>query len=362
MNLENDKTTALYDEHLKLNAKMLPYAGYEMPISYSKGIKSEYEAIRNQVGAFDVSHMGEIKIFGKESFDLLQLITSNDISKLNNGDAQYSLICNSKGGIKDDIIIYKISKTVYLLIVNASNCLKIFNWIKQNNKFDAKVINETEKLSLIAVQGPKSRSLLNNIFNKKINLKFYTHEHIKYNNKKLLISRTGYTGELGFEILLDNNLVIPLWQEIIKKGAAPCGLAVRDVLRMEMKYCLYGNDINEDITPLEAGLNWVISLNNNFIGQKYILKQKKNGVKKKLIPFILKDRGIPRKGYEIFDEENVIGEVTSGTFSIGLNHGIGIGYIDRRHKKSDIFIGIRDKKCLAKIIQAPFIEKYSLHN
>ena len=355
------KKTILYNEHIKLEAKVLPYAGYLMPINYPKGIKHEYLAIRKKVGIFDVSHMGEIKIKGDKSFDLLQLLTSNDVAKLKEGDAQYSLICNHNGGIMDDVIIYKININEYLLIVNASNCLKIFNWINENNKFEVFVTNETDKYSLIAIQGPKSRELLNDVFKQEIKLKFYKHQFIEYQAENLLISRTGYTGELGFEILIDNNFIISLWNEIINKGAIPCGLAVRDILRMEMKYCLYGNDIDEKTTPIEAGLNWVVSSKDKFIGKDKIRMQETRGVNKKLKPFILKDRGIPRKGYKIYNKEKEIGVVTSGTFSIGLNYGIGIGYIDSECENENIFIDIRNKKYLAEVVKPPFIKNYSLH-
>ena len=356
------KNTCLYDKHISLGAKMVSFAGYNMPINYPQGIKYEYNAIRNNVGMFDVSHMGEIKISGYNSILLLQYITVNDISKLDIGDAQYNLICNNHGGIKDDVIIFKIKNEEFLLIVNASNCNKIFNWINEINTFTTKVVNESNLYSLIAVQGPKSREILIKLFDLDINLKFYKHKYINYKNNKILLSRTGYTGELGYEIYGDGKNINEIWEGLHELDVTPCGLAVRDILRMEMKYCLYGNDIDEDINPYEAGLDWVVKINkSNFIGQSILKEKNKAGHIKKLIAFKMIDKSIPRKGYHIYNKNINIGYVTSGTFSIGLEYGIGMGYVNSSIKEKMIFIEVRNKKYLAEIINPPFIKDFSLH-
>ena len=356
--------TELFEAHIKLGAKMVPFAGYNMPINYSKGIKHEYFAVRNNVGVFDVSHMGEIKVEGENSKIFLQNLTVNDISKLNIGDAQYNLICNDQGGIKDDIILYMLDDFKFLLIVNASNCNKIFNWMQKVNHLDVNIENKSMKYSLIAIQGPASRTIISEVFNHEINLKFYKHKYIKFNNDKILLSRTGYTGELGFEIMGRHQLILNLWTQLIKKGVEPCGLAVRDVLRMEMKYCLYGNDIDEDVSPLEAGLNWVVQLSKeDFIGKNILNNQNKNGINKKLICFKMLDKCIPRKGYKIYCKNNKeIGKVTSGTYSIGLKYGIGMGYINTSYSSKDLFIELRNRQFKGTIVKPPFIEKFSLHS
>ena len=365
MNKNQDlKYTSLYNDHRKLNAKMVSYAGYMMPVNYKNGIHFEYNAVREKVGIFDVSHMGQIKVSGKNSLKYLQYLTINDVSLINSGEAQYNAICNRLGGIKDDIIIYNVDNN-YILIVNASNYEKIFNWMNECNTFNCDISGKSEHLSLVALQGPKSRGILNKLIKENINLDFYKHRKIKFNNVKILISRTGYTGELGFEILGDNKTILDIWTNLISLGASPCGLAVRDILRMEMKYCLYGNDINEETTPLEAGLNWIVKLSkNDFIGKNILIKQRDKGIKKKLIAFKMLDKCIPRRGYKIFHENKIIGEVTSGTFSLGLEVGIGIGYVNQGHSNvnNKIFLEIRGKKNIGKIIKPPFIKSYSLYD
>ena len=359
----NKKYTSLFKKHLDNYAKMVDFAGFSMPVNYKNGIQYEYNAVRNEVGVFDVSHMGEIFISGKEAFFFLQYITINDISKLINGDAQYNAVCNVNGGIKDDIIIYCL-KNEYILIVNASNYKKIFEWCLLNNTYNCTIKNESDQYSLIAVQGPKSKLFLSEILDVSIDLNFYKHKNLIYNNKKILLSRTGYTGELGYEILCDHDSVINLWESVMMKGVVPCGLAVRDILRLEMKYCLYGNDINEETSPIEAGLEWIINYTNDFIGSDYLISQKKNGVKRKLIAFKMNDRCIPRKGYEIFYNNDEIGLVTSGTFSLGLNRGIGMGYVKTEYSNVNTIINlkIRNKDNFGEIIKPPFIKEYSLHD
>jgi len=361
--IDNKKYTSLYNEHINSHAKMVDFAGFVMPVNYKKGIQYEYNAVRNQVGIFDVSHMGEIFVSGEEAASYLQYMTINDIGKLKLGDAQYNVICNSNGGIKDDIIVYCI-KNGYILIVNASNCEKIFNWLLLNNKFNCIVEDNSEKYSLIAVQGPKSRKLISKIFNKSIDLSFYKHISFKYNSKNILLSRTGYTGELGYEILGNHNSIVRLWKTLIQNNAIPCGLAVRDILRLEMKYCLYGNDINEETSPIESNLGWVINFNSDFLGSKSLLDQKKNGVKRKLVAFKMKDRCVPRKGYDIFYENEKIGVVTSGTFSLSLKVGIGMGYIQSAYSKINSLINlkIRGKDNIGIVVKPPFIKEFSLHD
>ena len=361
--IDNKKYTSLYNEHKNLHAKMVDFAGFVMPVNYKKGIQYEYNAVRNQVGIFDVSHMGEIFVSGEEATSYLQYMTINDVAKLKLGDAQYNVICNSNGGIKDDIIVYCI-KNGYILIVNASNCEKIYNWLLLNNKFNCIVENNSEKHSLIAVQGPKSRRLISEIFSKSIDLSFYKHTSLKYNSKNILLSRTGYTGELGYEILGDHNSIVRLWKTLIQNDAIPCGLAVRDVLRLEMKYCLYGNDINEETSPIESNLDWVINFNSDFLGSKSLLDQKKNGVKRKLVAFKMKDKCVPRKGYDIFCKNEKIGVVTSGTFSLSLKVGIGMGYIQSAYSKINSLINlkIRGKDNIGIVVKPPFIKEFSLHD
>ena len=365
--IDNKKYTSLYNEHINSHAKMVDFAGFVMPVNYKKGIQYEYNAVRNQVGIFDVSHMGEIFVSGEEAASYLQYMTINDIGKLKLGDAQYNVICNSNGGIKDDIIVYCI-KNGYILIVNASNCEKIFNWLLLNNKFNCIVEDNSEKYSLIAVQGPKSRKLISKIFNTSIDLSFYKHISLKYNSKNILLSRTGYTGELGYEILGNHNSIVRLWKTLIQNNAIPCGLAVRDILRLEMKYCLYGNDISTATNPLEAGLSWIVNFDKgNFLGRDNLLKSKNNDYQRRLIGFEMTEKAIPRKGYSVYIDNNMqhmkVGEVTSGTHSPSLSKGIGLAYIDCPYHKigSLIYIEIRGKFLGAKIVKTPFIQNTSLH-
>lgn len=355
------KKTSLYNEHIKLNAKIVDFAGYKMPVNYSKGIQFEYDSVRNKVGMFDVSHMGQIVVSGPESKSFLQYLMVNNIAKLDVGDAQYTAICNNDGGIKDDVIVY-CCNSKYILIVNASNCEKVFNWMKLNNDKNCTITNDSDAYSLIAVQGPKSRKVLNEIFNENIMLKFYRHMIIKMNNNKIFLSRTGYTGELGYEILIDNNIAKDIWKKLTILNVTPCGLAVRDILRLEMRYCLYGNDINESKTPIESGLNWIVDFKNFFIGNNMLLDQKNNGIKKKLISFKMVDKCIPRKGYDIFSNKDKIGYVTSGTFSLGLKVGIGMGYVKSNYNDEEIFLDIRGNKKKGKLVNSSFIKGSSLHD
>ena len=355
--------TSMYNKHKNLNAKILPYAGYLMPINYSKGIQNEYNAVRNDVGVFDVSHMGQIFIKGVNVLKFIQKIAVNDASILRDGDAQYSAICNDSGGILDDVIVYKLTDDKFLLVVNASNCLKIFDWLNKNNKYDCHILNKTNDLSLIAVQGPNSRNTIEKILDCSINIDFYKHKEYILNNKKIFISRTGYTGELGFELLGKSDIINDLWDLLIQNKVEPCGLAVRDVLRMEMKYCLYGNDINELISPIEASLSWIVKNNTNYIGSEKINNQKRNGVNKKLMCIKMIDKCIPRTGYKVFVENDEVGIITSGTFSKSLNTGIAMAYINiEKIKNKNVSIEIRGKMNKGEIVKPPFIKNTSLHN
>ena len=340
---------------------MVPFAGYYMPVQYSEGIKSEYQTIRNNVGMFDVSHMGEIEISGKNAELFLQKLTINDVTQLYNGKAQYSAMCRENGGIIDDLILYKFENK-YIMVVNASNLEKNWNWLNNNLISEVNLKNLSNVTSLIAIQGPKSRNILSELFPEIIDLKFYHAIEITYNNEKLMISRTGYTGELGYEIYGSGDSIKSIWKRLLEKDVKPCGLGVRDVLRMEMKCCLYGNDIDESTHPLEAGLGWITNLNADFIGRDNLLIIKQDRLNRKLVAIKLNERGIPRKGYKITKNKKLIGEICSGTQSIGLNSGIGIGYVENGFHKigTEISVLIRDKEVNATIIKPPFIKKTSL--
>ncbi|WP_353150684.1 glycine cleavage system aminomethyltransferase GcvT [Chryseobacterium sp.] len=359
------KKTAFNAMHHALGGKMVEFAGYEMPVQY-KGVTHEHETVRNHVGVFDVSHMGEISIQGEGSLELIQKITANDASKLYPGKVQYSCMPNDIGGIVDDLLVYEISKNDYLLVVNASNIQKDMDWIKRHNSFGAEVTNISDSISLLAVQGPESVNVLQKLTD--INLKemeYYAFTigevaHIP----NVLISATGYTGESGFEIYVENRYAAHLWDAIFEAGKGngiePIGLAARDTLRLEMGYCLYGNDINDYTSPLEAGLGWITKFTKDFIYSGFLRIQKEKGVTKKLVGFEIESKGIPRHGYEIWDHDNhIIGSVTSGTLSPTLKKGIGMGYvsIENTEPGSEIFINIRNKPVKATIVKTPFIKK-----
>jgi aminomethyltransferase len=367
------KKTAIYDQHIALGAKMVPFAGYEMPVSY-EGINAEHAAVRENVGIFDVSHMGEFIIKGKEALDLVQKVTCNDASKLSPGGAQYSCLTNHQGGIVDDLIVYRLGQDqcnegemAFMLVVNAANIEKDFNWIQQQNTFDTRFINISDQTGLLAIQGPRAQELLQHLT--EISLPDISYYHFEkgffagYPN--VLISNTGYTGAGGFEIYADVTQIAAIWEAILNAGGPlgiqPIGLGARDTLRLEMGYCLYGNDIDDHTSPLAAGLGWVTKLNKgNFIGRTAIEKIKAEGVKRKLIGFTLTERRVPRNGYPILDEEGTeIGVVTSGTQSPTMGHPIGMGYVDTPLALvgQTIWIGMGSKKIAAQIVRPPFIKK-----
>ncbi|MBI65761.1 MAG: glycine cleavage system protein T [Candidatus Marinimicrobia bacterium] len=362
--LDRKIKTVLYDNHLRLNAKIVPFANFLMPVNYDKGLLHEYNAVRNNLGIFDVSHMGQIIVKGVDAVKYLQHITVNNINKMSDSSAQYNLICNMEGGIIDDIIILKQSINYFILIVNASNIKKDYDWMISNDNYDVEIINKSNDYSLIALQGPDSRDFFNQVFNFNLDNSFYTFLNKKIFEADVIISRTGYTGELGYEILSDHDTIRKIWDKFIEFNAVPCGLAVRDILRIEMKYCLYGNDINDVINPIRAGLKWVVDLDKeSFNGKDKIEEYILNSDKDKLICFIMSERAIPRKGYAILSNGKEIGSVTSGTFSLGLEKGIGMGYVSLNalNQSKRIKVLIRGKEMDADIVSPPFIKGNSLY-
>ena len=356
------KNTALTHIHESLGAKIVPFAGYNMPVQY-EGINIEHETVRKGVGVFDVSHMGEFLIEGKDALDLIQKVTSNDASKLEIGDAQYSCMPNEDNGIVDDLIVYRIKENTYLLVVNASNIEKDWNWISSNNTMKAEMKNLSEDYSLLAIQGPKAIEAMQSLTSIDLSeIPFYKFKVADFAGiEHVIISATGYTGSGGFEIYCKNNEVEQIWKKVFEAGAdfgiKPIGLAARDTLRLEMGYCLYGNDINDTTSPIEAGLGWITKFTKDFTNSENLLKQKEEGVSHRLKAFELDVRGIPRHDYEIVDENgNKIGIVTSGTMSPSLKKGIGMGYVNKGHTKmgTKIFIQIRNKAVPATIVKLPF--------
>jgi aminomethyltransferase len=359
------KNTALYNKHVALGAKMIPFAGYNMPVSYS-GLNEEHQTVRNAVGVFDVSHMGEFKIKGKGALELIQKVTSNDASKLTDGKVQYSCLPNDKGGIVDDLLVYRVKEDEYYLVVNASNIEKDWNWIKQNNTFGAEMTDESEKTSLLAVQGPKALATLQKLTDVDLSkMEYYTFTVGKMAGiDNVVISNTGYTGAGGFELYVGNDQAEKLWDAVFEAGKEfgikPIGLGARDTLRLEMGFCLYGNDIDDTTSPIEAGLGWITKFTKDFTNRASIEKQKTEGVQKKLVGFEMIDRGIPRHDYSIADASGkVIGKVTSGTQSPTLNKAIGMGYVQTEYASPDkeIFVVIRDKPIKAKVVKIPFLKK-----
>ncbi|MEP1488406.1 MAG: glycine cleavage system aminomethyltransferase GcvT [Algibacter sp.] len=356
------KNTALTQTHEALGAKMVPFAGYNMPVQY-EGINVEHETVRNAVGVFDVSHMGEFLISGEHALKLIQNVSSNDASKLTVGKAQYSCLPNDNGGIVDDLIIYKIKDDTYLLVVNASNIEKDWNWIQSKNDMGATMRNLSEDYSLLAVQGPKAIEAMQSLTSHDLSaIKFYNFVVGDFAGiENVIISATGYTGSGGFEIYCKNDEVKQIWDNVFKAGDSfgikPIGLAARDTLRLEMGYCLYGNDIDDTTSPIEAGLGWVTKFTKTFTNSEALEGEKRRGSKRKLIAFELNERGIPRHGYDIVDGNgNKIGVVTSGTMSPSLGKGIGLGYVPTVFSTVDskINIQIRKKIIPVTVVKLPF--------
>ncbi len=356
------KKTALFDCHNNLGAKMVDFAGFSMPVQY-EGVKSEHLSVKQNLGIFDVSHMGEFIIYGKGSLELLQFCLSNDVSKLNNGDAQYNCLLNDNGGIVDDLILYKVLDNKYMLVVNASNIEKDWNFISSKNTFGAKMDNLSDEYSLLSIQGPKTTEVIQHLTNDDLSkISYYSFIQTDFANQKdVIISNTGYTGCGGFEIYCKNNQVMTIWDKIMSAGEAynikPIGLAARDTLRLEMGFCLYGNELNDNITPIEAGLGWITKFSKEFNGYEILKGQKENGINRKLVGFELIDKGIPRKDYEIYDlDKSKIGIVTSGTMSPSIGKAIGLGYVNPSSSKtgSIICINIRSNMVKAVIVKPPF--------
>jgi len=357
------KRTALYDKHVQAGAKIVPFAGFEMPVQYS-GVNDEHRTVRNACGVFDVSHMGEFFVRGKDAIPFLQKVTSNDVSKLFPGKVQYSCLPNRKGGIVDDLLVYCFSETEFMLVVNASNIEKDWAWLQSHTEgFDLNMENVSDDYSLLAVQGPKAAELLEEMTEVELSdMKYYTFEKgTMAGIDDVIISATGYTGSGGFELYVPNDRAGDLWDAVMEAGQGygikPAGLAARDTLRLEMGFCLYGNDIDDTTSPIEAGLGWITKFTKEFIDKDLLLKQKEEGTDRRLIGFQMVDRGIPRKDYEIADENgNTIGHVTSGTMSPSLGYAIGMGYVKTPYKTPDteIFVRIRNKDLRAKVIRVPF--------
>jgi aminomethyltransferase len=356
------KNTALTQKHIALGAKMVPFAGYNMPVQYA-GINVEHDTVRKGVGVFDVSHMGEFILKGDHTLDLIQRVTSNDASKLIDGKVQYSCLPNENGGIVDDLLVYRIDAKTYMLVVNASNIEKDWNWISKFNTFGVDMKDISDRTSLLAVQGPKAADALQGLTDIDLaSMEYYSFKKGRFAGiDNVLVSATGYTGAGGFEIYFDNQHAEQIWDAIFKAGEPygikPIGLGARDTLRLEMGFCLYGNDIDDTTSPLEAGLGWITKFSKEFTNSAALQEQKKQGVKRKLVGFEMIDRGIPRHDYEIVDAEGtVIGKVTSGTQSPSLQKAIGMGYVNTPFAKEDseIFIKIRDNKVKAKVVKPPF--------
>ena len=356
------KKIQLNDTHIALGAKMVPFAGFEMPVQY-EGVNAEHEVVRKGVGVFDVSHMGEFLLTGSNALNLIQKIGSNDASTLFPGRAQYSCMPNNEGGIIDDLIIYQIKEEQYLLVVNASNIEKDWNWISAHNDFGVDMRNLSDDYSLLAIQGPKAVESMQSLTSIDLSaIKYYHFEVADFAGiEHVIISATGYTGSGGFEIYCKNSEVQQVWDRVFEAGDSygikPIGLAARDTLRLEMGFCLYGNDIDDTTSPLEAGLGWITKFNKEFVNSANLLAQKESGVSRKLVAFEMIDKGIPRHDYLIEDKQgNVIGKVTSGTMSPSLKKAIGLGYVTTENSAIDteIFVVIREKQVKAQVVKLPF--------
>jgi aminomethyltransferase len=358
------KKTAFCTLHEQMGAKMVPFAGFYMPVQY-EGLLIEHETVRNGVGVFDVSHMGEIWVKGPNALAFIQWVTSNDASKLTDGKVQYSCFPNGKGGIVDDLLVYRINNETYLLVVNASNIEKDWNWINSQNKVNAILYNASDEISQLAIQGPLALKAMQKLTDTTVtDMEYYTFKKLTFAGvKDVIFATTGYTGAGGCEIYFANEDAEKIWKAVFEAGAEfgikPIGLGARDTLRLEMGYCLYGNDIDDSTSPIKAGLGWITKFTDtkDFIDKDLLLNQKTEGVSSRLVGFEMIDRGIPRHGYEIVDNENnVIGIVTSGTQSPSLNKAIGMGYVPTQLSKegSEIYISIRGKRILARVVKLPF--------
>ena len=361
---EKLQTTALHAVHQQLGAKMVPFAGFDMPVRYSSDL-DEHHTVRNAVGVFDVSHMGEFWVMGPEALNLIQWVTSNDASKLEPGRVQYSCLPNGKGGIVDDLLVYCIGPEEYMLVVNASNIEKDWNWIQSQNRFGAKMENFSDHISLLAVQGPKAITVIQKLTD--VDLSAIPYYHFKKGTvagiENAIISNTGYTGAGGFELYVPNDKVEELWKALFEagqpEGIKPIGLGARDTLRLEMGFCLYGNDIDDTTSPLEAGLGWITKFAKDFVDGDYLKKQKENGLTRKLVGFELVEKGIARGHYPVKDDSgNEIGVVTSGTMSPTLGKSIGLAYVPLAYSKpgARIFVDVRGRNLAADVVSLPFLK------
>lgn len=357
------KRTPFYDCHIARGAKMVEFAGYELPIRYV-GLKEEHMAVRNSVGVFDVSHMGEFIISGPNAIDLISYIGTNDPHKLDIGQAQYSCMPNADCGIVDDMVVYRLEEEAFMLVVNGSNVEKNWDWINSHSKWDVKLENQTEEIGMLAVQGPKALELLQGMTDTQLSdIPYYSFQRGSIGKvKDVIISATGYTGSGGFELYIRKENAEEVWNSIFNNGSdiqvEPAGLGARDTLRLEMGFCLYGNDIDETTSPFEAGLSWITKMDHDFVGKEKLIAQKSAGIQRRMSGFKMIDKGIPRKGYDILNTEGqIIGKVTSGTQSPMLDSGIGLGYIDvPYHKKgTEILIQIRKKQLPATVTRPPFV-------
>lgn len=358
--------TPLYDEHIRLGAKMVEFAGWEMPVQYT-GVIAEHKAVRAAAGLFDVSHMGEIEISGPDAGAAAQYLTTNDIKTMIDGKAQYSLLCNERGTVVDDIIVYRFSKTRYMLVVNASNTEKDLAWCRSHMKGNSAVIDRSDEYALIALQGPRSAEILSRLVDLDLNsvAKYHFQTGRVADAGGCVVARTGYTGEDGFELFVAPSRAAAVWQALLESGrpsgALPAGLGARDTLRMEMKYSLYGHEIDEERTPLESGLAWVVKLDapDDFIGREALAAAKKQGVSRRLVGFKMTEPGIPRQGYAVLIDGKPAGMVTSGTMSPSLRIAIGIGLVpaDAANVGNKIFIDIRGNERQAEIVKTPFYKK-----
>ncbi|WP_304131780.1 glycine cleavage system aminomethyltransferase GcvT [Ignavibacterium album] len=358
------KRTKFYNIHKNLNAKLVEFAGFEMPVQYTSIIQ-EHKTVRHKVGVFDVSHMGEIFIKGARALDFVQYITINDASKLFPGRVQYSAMCYEDGGIVDDLLVYKISDHEFLLVVNASNIQKDFDWMNKNNKFGVEILNRSDDFSLLAIQGPDSLKTIQKISERNIDLEYYHFTKMKIADVDMIVSRTGYTGELGYELYFegDESTAEKIWNSVFEAGKEfniqPVGLGARDTLRLEMGYCLYGNDIDQTTNPLEAGLGWITKLNKpDFVGKEALLKAKEN-ITRKLVAMISEEKIFPRHGYDISANGRKIGHITSGTVSPIMDKAIALGYVEKDFSAVDTEVNfvVRGKEFPAKVVKLPFIKK-----
>lgn len=364
--MENLKKTALYNAHEKYGGKIIEFAGWLLPVQY-EGIIEEHEAVRNKAGLFDVSHMGEVEVKGKDAFDFVQNLVTNDISVLVDNQILYTFMCYENGGVVDDLLVYKFNNEHFLLVINASNVDKDYEWMLQNkNQFQIEIINISNNISEVALQGPKAQEILQSLTSDDLNeIKFfYCKRDVLVSGIKCLISRTGYTGEDGFEIYTENKNIEAIWDYLLEAGKVyglkPAGLGSRDTLRFEATLPLYGNEITKDITPLEAGLGFFVKLNKeSFIGKDALVKQKEEGLKRKLVGFEMIDRGIPRHGYEVMADEKNIGFVTTGYFSPTLKKNIGLALVDSNYSEigTEINIVVRNRSLKAQVINKKFYTK-----